>query len=481
MPASVSTPGYNRSEVSAGVVHVGVGNFHRAHEAYYTDRLLDRGEKEWGICGVCLLERDLKMHQTLVDQDGLYSLVVKEPDGKRKVRIIGSIVDYLYAPAEPGAVILKMADPGVKIISLTITEGGYNYDPSTGEFLFSNPDIRWDLRHPHRPRTVFGYLAAALSLRRKNGIPGLTVLSCDNIQQNGEVCRKMLMTYIQEAMPELTEWVREQVSFPNSMVDRITPVTLDQDRQDLQSNDHIEDGWPVVCEPFIQWVIEDDFSQGRPSWENAGVLFTEKVEPYEKMKIRLLNAGHSLLGLTGSLYGYSTIDEAVQNAMISRLLREFMDREVSPLLGAIEGIDLDAYKNSLVQRFANPNIGDRLSRICSESSAKIPKFLLPTIREQLERGGPVKCSAMIVAAWCHYLERMVAEGKNDQIQDAMKKLLVERAKASNHDDPLAFLKFQPVFGDLVQSGAFIETYLPLITYLRKHGVAEAIRKILSSA
>jgi mannitol 2-dehydrogenase len=476
----VSIPQYRRSGMASRIVHVGVGNFHRAHEAFYTDQLLNRGETDWGICGVCLLERDLKMYQTLVDQDGLYSLLVKEADGTRKVAIIGSMVDYLYAPADPGAVISKMADPGVRIISLTITEGGYNYDPSTGQFLFSEPDIQWDLKHPERPRTIYGYLAAAFRLRLTNGAPGLTVLSCDNIQQNGEVCKLMLMAYLGECMPELTGWVRDEVTFPNSMVDRITPVTQDQDREVLGTNYHIKDAWPVVCEPFIQWVIEDDFSQGRPPWEKAGVLFTDEVEPYEKMKIRLLNAGHSLLGFTGSLYGYSTIDETVRNTWIRQFLREFMDSEVSPLLGPMEGIDLEDYKNSLLQRFANPHIGDQLSRICSESSSKIPKFLLPTIEEQLERGGPVKYSALILAAWCHYLELMGTEGYEDEVQDVMTEILVAQAKASIQEDPLAFLKLKPVFGELARSGTFVKTYLPTISRLRTHGMAETIRKVLST-
>jgi mannitol 2-dehydrogenase len=468
IPEAVAIPDYDRSNIKTGIVHVGLGNFHRAHEAFYTDLLLNKGEKNWGICGICLLDRDMKMYHTLVSQDGLYSLVVKEPDGHLVVSIIGSIVEYLFAPADPAAVILKMADPAVKIISLTITEGGYNYDAETGEFLFSEPGIQWDLQHPDRPETVFGYLTAAFLLRKKNGIPGLTVLSCDNIQHNGEVCERMLMTYIRESQPELTGWIEDHVTFPNCMVDRITPVTSEQDIADLKGNFAIEDRWPVVCESFIQWVVEDNFSQGRPEWEKAGVQFVDKVEPYEKMKIRLLNAGHSLLGFTGSLWGYRTIDEAVRNPSISGFLRKFMDKDVTPVLGKVEGIDLEDYKNSLIRRFANPYIGDRLSRICAESSSKIPKFLLPTIMEQLERGGPLKYSTLILAAWSRYLEL-----------DAMKEILVEKAKASISDDPLAFLKIKPVFGNLVQSGQFVETYIQIIEHLRKHGIEEAIRNVVT--
>jgi mannitol 2-dehydrogenase len=423
------------------------------------------------------LDRDLKMYNTLVDQDGLYTLMEKEADGSLAIRVIGSLVDYLHAPADPGAVISVMADPGVKIISLTITEGGYNFDPSTGEFQYSDPGIQWDLHHPDSPRTIFGFLAAAFRRRKSHGIPGLSVLSCDNIQQNGEICKKMLMSFFRECEPDLAVWTAQHVTFPNCMVDRITPVTSEQDIRDLKENYGIEDGWPVVCESFIQWVIEDDFPQGRPDWEAAGVQFVNRVDPYEKMKIRLLNAGHSLLGFTGTLWGFLTIDETVRNKLLARFLREFMDREVSPLLEELEGIDLEEYKNSLIKRFANPYIGDRLSRICSESSSKIPKFLLPTIREQLEREGPINYSAFIIAAWCHYLELAGTEGHDWEILDALREDLVKGAKASNDEDPLAFLKIESVFGDLVRSKRFVKTYLPFIDNLRKLGVKAIIKNL----
>ena len=478
LPGSVSIPGYERSGIITGIVHVGVGNFHRAHEACYTDQLLNQGERAWGICGICLLEKDLKMYQTLASQDGLYALVIKEADGSRQVRVIGSILDYLFAPSDPSAVIAKMADPGVRIISLTITEGGYNYDSSTGQFDFENPDIQWDLHHPDLPRTIFGYLTAAFRLRMHNGIPGLTVLSCDNIQQNGSVCRNMLTTYIRKSMPELSDWVADQVTFPNSMVDRITPVTTTRDVEELRDRFHVEDSWPVSCEPFIQWVIEDHFSRGRPPWELAGVQFTEEVEPYEKMKIRLLNAGHSLLGFTGSLMGYSTICEAVGDDRILQLLRAFMDQEVTPVLDPVEGIDLNHYKETLISRFSNPHMEDRLSRICSESSSKIPKFLIPTIEEQLERNGPVKCGALIIASWCRSLEQQGNGGSGPEVRDKMGDLLAEHALTSVNKDPLAFLKIGEIFGTLYRSAPFINAYLPIMDHLRTHGLSETISHIL---
>ena len=480
LPGSVSIPGYERSGIATGIVHVGVGNFHRAHEACYTDQLLNQGERAWGICGICLLEKDLKMYQTLASQDGLYALVIKEADGNRQIRVIGSIVEYMHAPPDPSAVIAKMADPGVRIISLTITEGGYNYDPATGQFNFKNPDIQWDLLNPDRPRTIFGYLTAAFSLRKQNGVPGLTVLSCDNIQQNGSVCRNMLTTYIRESMPELTDWVADKVTFPNSMVDRITPATTSRDVEELRDRFHVEDSWPVSCEPFIQWVIEDHFSRGRPPWELAGVQFTEEVEPFEKMKIRLLNAGHSLLGFTGSLMGYSTIYEAVGDDLILRFLRAFMDQEVTPILDSVEGIDLNAYKETLISRFSNPHMEDRLSRICSESSSKIPKFLIPTIEDQLGRKGPVKYSALIIAAWCRTLEQPGNGGSVPEVRDAMGDILTEHALTSVNKDPLAFLKIEEIFGNLYRSAPFVKTYLPIMESLRAHGLSKTISHILKA-
>jgi mannitol 2-dehydrogenase len=326
------------------------------------------------------------------------------PGDKLKVRVIGSIVEYLFAPENPNAVLEKMADPEVRIISLTITEGGYNMDSATEEFRMSDEAVQWDLNHPDRPKTVFGYLIRALKRRRNKGIPGLTILSCDNIQHNGEVCKNMLISYMREAEPGLTGWVEENTTFPNTMVDRITPLTTRADKDYLKDHFHIDDQWPVTCEPFIQWAVEENFANGRPLWQSLGVQFVKDVTPYEKMKIRLLNAGHSLLGFLGALYGYNTIDETVRGPLFNSFLRRFMDREVTPVLGKIEGIDLEDYKDLLIKRFSNPNIKDRLSRICSESSAKIPKFLLPTIQEQLNRGGSTQFGALVVASWYRYLE-----------------------------------------------------------------------------
>jgi mannitol 2-dehydrogenase len=478
LPKEVRTPTYDRSKIKAGIVHIGVGGFHRSHEAYYVDKLLERNnETSWGICGVALLDNDQRIFDTLESQNGLYTIMITEPDGTLNVRVIGSIIECLFAPADPEAVLEKMADRDIKIITLTITEGGYNFDSATGEFQIEEPSIQWDLNNPENPRTVFGYLTQALKRRRDRHIEGLTIQSCDNIQKNGHVMKKMLLSYVKEAEPGLITWIEKHVTFPDCMVDRITPVTMQSDIEKLKSAFGIDDGWPVVCEPFIQWVVEDNYSNGRPEWESVGVQIVSDVCPYEKMKIRLLNAGHSLLGFSGSLYGCNTIDETVRIPLFGSFLREFMDIEVTPILEEVRGINIEDYKDCLIQRFGNQNIKDKLSRICLESSAKIPKFLLPTIKEQLGRGGEIKRSVVVIAGWCRYLELAGTTGHDYNIEDRMGVVLRKNAIASMSDDPLAFLKIESIFNDLVRSKRFVDTYLSVIESIREYGIAETIRNL----
>jgi mannitol 2-dehydrogenase len=459
LPGEVAIPGYDRSGIKAGIAHIGIGSFHRSHEAFYTDQVLhQKNAAGWGICGIALLENDIGIYKALAEQDGLYTLIIRRSDGSMDARVIGSIVEYLFAPGNPDAVMEKLASRDITIISLTITEGGYNFDPNSGKFLVEEPSIQWDLNHPDNPKTVFGYLTQALKRRKAKVAGGLTIQSCDNIQKNGDLVKKMLLSYVQEAEPGLTEWILDNVTFPSSMVDRITPATTSSDIENLRSAFGIEDSWPVVCEPFIQWIIEDDYFSGRPDWESAGVQFVHDVSPFEKMKIRLLNAGHSLLGLTGALHGYVYIHDVVNDKLFEDFLREFMDKEVTPLLERVPGIDLDAYKESLVERFGNSRIKDTVARICGQSSAKIPKFVLPTIREQLEAGGPLECAALVVAAWCRYCEGSDLSGNNYTIEDEMREILMKKALRS-HQDPLSFLEIEPVFGDLIKSKRFAEAYV----------------------
>lgn len=471
----IQIPSYNRSKVKAGIVHVGVGGFHRAHEAFYTNELLQKGETDWGICGVALLDFDQKIYNVLKDQDGLYTLIVKELNGDMNVQVIGSIVEYLFAPENPLAVIEKMANPETKIITLTITEGGYNFNEATGEFQIENPLVQHDLKNPNNPKTIFGYLTQALKLRKERGLKGCTIQSCDNIQENGHVTKKMLLSYVEVAEPSLLGWIEQNVSFPNSMVDRITPVTAQSDIDILDSEFGIQDQWPVVCEPFKQWVIEDNFIEGRPNWEDVGAQFVKNVAPYEVMKLSLLNAGHSVLGVLGALVGYNTIDEVVNDKAIKTFLASFMDKEVIPVLNGLEGVDLVSYKKSLIERFGNINIKDQVSRICSESSAKLPKFLLPTAFKQLEINGSIEHIAFVIAAWAIYSKGVDEKGLEIDIKDAMRNELYKQALSAVRD-PKIFLEFKNVFGDLVNSEKFVTAYTKSYNNIVLNGVKKCVEE-----
>ncbi len=464
----MSVPKYTRGADKSGIVHIGVGGFHRAHLAYYLHQLKTDGEaSEWGICGIGLREADTKLHDIFKKQDYLYTLIVKHPDGKIESEVIGSIVDFKMGTDTPEQVIARMADAGTKIVSLTITEGGYNFNPNTGEFNFDNPDIQHELQNTHDPKTVYGFLTAALKRRRDAGLPAFTILSCDNIEHNGDMMRKMLLSFAEAQDVGLAEWIAQEVSFPNSMVDRITPVTTKADIETLAQNYGVHDAWPVTCEPFIQWVVEDNFSNGRPEFEKVGVQFVPDVGPYEKMKLRLLNAGHSVLGLLGVIHGHPTINACMEDETFVTYLRAFMDTEVTPILGNIEGIDLDNYKDTLLQRFANPNIKDSVGRICSESSAKLPKFLIATIHDNLATGGSIKFASLVIAAWCYYSDKGIdRHGHPIEIIDDMSSELHQAAKQTTAD-PLAFIRQESLFGNLVKNERFTKLYTEMVQEIYK--------------
>ncbi|MDT5278823.1 MAG: mannitol 2-dehydrogenase, partial [Mycobacterium sp.] len=378
----IDKPSYNRDEIGIGIVHFGVGGFHRAHQAMYVDRLLEAGlAKEWGICGVGVLPSDRKMADVMAAQDGLYTLVLENPDGGRDARVIGSIVDYRYAPDDPEGVVELLAAPSTRIISLTITEGGYNID-NLGDGV-----------------NVFGLVADALKRRRDRGIASPTIVSCDNIEGNGDVARQAFTTYAERVHPGLGEWMSAHTRFPNSMVDRITPVTTPDVIAVLRDEFGVEDQWPVAAEPFTSWVLEDDFSDGRPPFEEAGVLLVDDVMPYELMKLRLLNASHQCLCYFAYLAGFRLVHDAAGDPLFAEFLHEYMDSEATPTLKPVPGIDLPDYKRTLIERFANPGVKDTIVRLCFGSSDRIPKWLLPVIRANLASGGPVRLSAATVASW----------------------------------------------------------------------------------
>ena len=473
----VAVPSYDRSRVSTGIVHFGVGGFHRAHQAMYVDSLMNDGKAlDWGITGVGVLPGDVRMRDALAAQDHLYTLVVKDSDGTMHPRVIGSIVDFLFAPDDPEAVLARMADPAVRIVSLTVTEGGYHVNQATGEFDADDPAIQLDLAGDAVPTTMFGFVTEALARRRAAGVEPFTVMSCDNIQGNGEVAHKMIGAFARLKDADLAAWIEERVAFPNSMVDRITPVTTDQDRATLAGGFGVEDRWPVVCEPFTQWALEDRFPTGRPAFDAVGVQLVPDVEPYELMKLRLLNASHQAIAYFGYLAGYRLVHDAAQDPLFQDLLQRYMDEEATPTLSPVPGVDLDDYKRTLIERFSNPGVRDTVPRLCAESSDRIPKWLLPVVRAQLKSGGEITRSAAIVAAWARYAEGVDEDGEPIEIVDRRAEKLTEIAKRQR-EDPTAFIANRDLFGDLADVERFVEAYTSALRSLHEHGARATLEAL----
>jgi mannitol 2-dehydrogenase len=450
----IPVPTYDRSQISIGIVHFGVGGFHRAHQAMYVDRLLNQGlARDWGICGVGVLPGDQRMRDALRSQDNLYTLILEHPDGTREPRVIGSLVDFRYAPDDPESVLELLSDPATRIISLTITEGGYNQPLSA----------------------VFPLVTEALNRRRERGLASPTIVSCDNIVENGQVARRAFTSYAEGFNPGLAQWMRVNTKFPDSMVDRITPVTTAEVIERLGSEYGVQDAWPVAAEPFAMWVLEDDFVDGRPPLDKAGVQLVDDVSPYEAMKLRLLNASHQGLCYFAYLAGYRLVHEAAQDPMIAEFLCHYLDFEAMPTLGRIPG--LTEFKDGLLPRFANAYIRDTVARLCAESSDRIPKWLLPVVRDNLRSGGPVRLSAAIVASWARYAEGVDERGKPIEVVDPLADTLVPIAR-SQRDNPTAFLQNRSVFGGLVDEPRFVEPYLWTLDSLHRQGARATLAALL---
>ena len=471
----VAVPGYDRRRVSTGIVHVGVGNFHRSHQAMYLDALMNRGAAmDWGICGVGLQPSNATMRDAMTAQDGLYTLIIRHGDGTWDARVIGSIVEYLFAPDDPEAVIEKMAAPATRIVTLTITEGGYNLDAVTGEFDSSDAAVVADLLPGAAPRTVFGIVTEALARRRERDIPAFSVLSCDNIQANGDMSQRAFTAFARLRDPELAGWISRHVRFPNCMVDRITPKTTAADRAELSRRFGLDDQWPVLCEPFTQWVLEDDFSDGRPPLQEAGAQFVADVAPYEMMKLRLLNASHQALCCPGYLVGYRLAHEVTSDPLFARFLLDYMTQEAIPTLRPVPGIDLHAYASQLIGRFSNPEVADTLARLCSDTSDLIPKFLLPVIRQQLAAGRPFTRSAAVVACWARYAEGTDENGEPHEVDDALAPQL-QAAARRQRDHPAAFLESnRVVFGELADDTRFTGVFTAILVSLLDRGVRRTL-------
>lgn len=448
--------------------------------AVYVDSMLEQlGLRDWSICGVGLQPFDADMKRALTPQDNLYTVIERSTLGS-KARVIGSITDYLFAPDNSEAVIAKMAHPDTHIVSMTITESGYFYNENTHELDIEHPDIVSDLSGADPPRTFFGYVYAALARRFKAGLKPFTVLSCDNMQKNGHITRDMLLTFAKHRDPEVATWLAQKGAFPNSMVDRITPRTVKEDVHNLAEEFGIEDSWPVVTEPFMQWVIEDKFADGRPPFEKVGVQVVQdvkEVEQFELIKLRLLNASHSAMGYAGYLAGFKYIHEVIGNPMFHRYIFKMMQEEVKPLLPQIPGVDIDEYCQTLIGRFSNTTIKDELTRICLGGSGKLPQFIMPSIAEQIQAGGPLRRLTLCAAAWFHYLQGVNEKGQEFELSfDPMAAELQPLARAGG-TDPMKLLSVKSLFGDdLRNDERFVAELTKAMESISKEGALATISK-----
>lgn len=449
----ISVPAYKEPVGKPAIAHIGVGGFHRAHMARYCDLLLNLDPtSKWHICGIGVMPQDKVLQQKLLEQDCLYSLMeLKEAP---MVSVIGSISDFVLAPENPQKVMDILSAVETKIVSLTITESGYPFNKATQQLMNDLPDVAHDLANPHSPKTAFGLILYGLMLRKQAGLPGFTVLSCDNLPHNGDVAKKVLLAYAKHQSHDLADWVARNVTFPNSMVDRITPVTTDEHKLQLQQLCDIEDQCPVVCEEFSMWVMEDDFETGRPAWEKVGVTFTDNVVPFETMKLSLLNATHSAMAYMGLMAGFTYTYEVIENSAFCTFLKDFMDKDVTPILPDIPGIDLTAYKAQLMVRFGNRHCTDLLSRLSFDGSGKLPQFLIPTIEATLTKDGDLHRVALIIASWAYYLKTRPTE----QIADPRAQELT--AMRGSDEFYIQLLKITDIFGEAIgRSSAFESAYL----------------------
>lgn len=471
---------YDREHIKPGILHIGVGNFHRAHEEFYTNLLLEApGQQGWGIYGAMLLPGDESLYRALKKQDGEYTLTVCGRDGKDEAYCIGSLVDLAWGVENPEAVLGAMADNDIRIITLTITEGGYNIDKSTGEFMLDDENIRHDLSHPQAPKTVFGFVAEGLRRRRDAGSGPVTILSCDNLQHNGKTTKKAFTSFIEAQDKELAAWVDGNVTFPDSMVDRITPATRPDDVARLNEMNGTSDEAPVYCEDFIQWVIEDDFIAGRPAWEKVGVEFTDDVTAYENMKLSLLNASHTLLSYPSFLGGYRKVDEAMGDERIERLVRTFMDADMTPYVPAPANTDLDLYKQTLIERFGNHSVSDQVARLCYDGISKFPVYIMPNLIKMIRDKANLTRMAYLFAAYRHYLKYKTDD--NGVAFEVAEPWMTDEDKALiDSNDPLDFLGLSAFEStDLKEADGFVRLYLQMVDAIKEKGAMPVLESLLS--
>lgn len=475
LPEGVAIPAYDRSKVKVGIIHLGIGAFHRAHQAVFTDDVLAKGATDWGFCSVDLLGPDVR--DKLAPQDLLYAVASLSGDGM-KIRVVGSIKEILVGPENPEALLKRMDDPAVKIVSITVTEKGYCHDPASGDLNMAHPGIQADLKTPGRPTTIVGYLVAALRRRRAAGTPPFTVMSCDNLFQNGMIAKRVVTAFAKAVDADLGKWVADNVAFPCTMVDRITPATTPEDITKVESGLGVHDAWPIVCEPFTQWVIEDHFPAGRPAWETVGAQMVKDVEPFEFMKLRLLNGSHSALSYLGALAGYQTIAECMADPAYVHFMRRLMDEDVTPTLHLPAGVNVGAYKDSLVERFVNPAIKHRTAQIAMDGSQKLPQRVCGVVRERLAAGASVRHLALVTAAWMRYATGVDEKGQAFSVNDPLAPQLKAIAEEVGPDaKALAarYLALSQIFGtDLADARPFADAVTTWLASLYAKGAAATV-------
>ena len=478
LPARVARPAFRRGALTPGIVHVGVGNFHRAHQAVWLDDLMARGlAREWAIVGGGVRPPDTATRARLAPQDWLYTVVERGP-GAGAARIVGAMVGFAPPAPDNAPLIRVMSDPRIRIVSLTVTEGGYFIDPETGAFDLEAPEIRADARAPESPSGVFGAIAAALRARRAAGAAPFTVMSCDNMPGNGRAARAATVGAARLSDPAFAEWIDDSVAFPDSMVDRITPAAADRERALLREEFGIADEAPVFCEPFRQWVLEDRFSAGRPPLEEAGVTFTANVAAWEAMKIRVLNGGHAAIAYLSALLGIDRTHEAMAHPLVRGFLDRLERREILPTVTPPPGSDPPRYYEQVAARFANPEIGDTIARLCRDGSDRQPRFILPTVRDRLARGLPVDLLALEVALWCRCCAGTGEDGKPLRVEDSKADRLARHAREAR-TRPAAFLEQPDIFGALAGSEAFRAAFARALAALWRDGVAATVARSIA--
>ena len=474
--ATASVPAYARGGRAAGIVPFGVGNFHRAHQAVYLDDLFNLGlDHDWAIVGAGVLPSDAAMRDKLAGQDFL-TTVVEQDNNRSGARVTGAMIGYL-APGNAAATVARLADPAIRIVSLTITEGGYFIDPASGVFDPAHPAIAADAANPGDPKTVFGLILAGLKARRDKGIAPYTVMSCDNIPHNGKVTRAAVFGLARLSDPALADWIEANVSFPNGMVDRITPATGAREIAIAADDYGIDDAWPVFCEEFKQWVLEDNFPQGRPALEKAGVQFVPDVAPYEHMKIRILNGGHAAIAYPAALLDIHFVHEAMEDADIRAFLAKLEREEIIPVIPPVPDTDLNDYFALIERRFLNPKIADTIPRLAQDGSNRQPKFILPSTADRLSRGEDVVGLSLVSALWCHYLAGKSDSGKDIAFNDPNIDRIRAAATAAK-GDPGVFLELKDIFGTVAGSDLFRKRFAHALKSLQRDGTRATLKRYL---